>query len=171
MTRAGSPPIAQRIGTKEDPAPLLGFTMLWPPSTNKHWRPVIVPLRGGGQRAAQVPTKEVVAYREAAAYDLNKQHVPRREIADRLKVVWVLHEPIDVRVRDVLNFVKVPEDVLTLHAIIRDDSQFDDLRVLRGETAAAAYLEVAIWSIGPPKPDKRDQGDLLRAAVTRSRRR
>lgn len=56
--------------------------------------------------------------------------------------------PPDRRKRDISNVIKSIEDAMTKCGIWKDDSQVDDLRVVRMGPVAGGKSEITIWDLG-----------------------
>jgi crossover junction endodeoxyribonuclease RusA len=59
-------------------------------------------------------------------------------------VVFCCHEPLKKRKRDLDNVAKTLKDALTRAGTWQDDSQVDDLRVVRGTPEADPFVIVTI---------------------------
>lgn len=116
----------------------LTFRLPWPPSVNSYWRAI--------GRGRVILSAKGRAYRLASGAALLEQGVPCQRIEDRL-VVSLLAQPPDKRVRDLDNLLKPLLDCLVTHAVIKDDGQIDDLRVMRGERVADGQ----VWVLMHPK--------------------
>lgn len=94
----------------------------WPPTTNQlhtvAGRRKILSSRGRQYRA-----NALAAIIEQRPPKLGSVH---------LKVTLTLNPP-DKRKRDLANFEKAPIDALVFAGVFTDDSQIDDLRIVRGE--------------------------------------
>ena len=89
----------------------------WPPSVNKYYRVV---------RGRPIISREGRIYRGLVAMEM----LGRGKIEGRLKVVVEAHPP-DGRRRDLDNLNKALLDALQNGGAYEDDSQIDDLRVIR----------------------------------------
>lgn len=79
----------------------------------------------------------------------------------RMRVTITAVQP-DRRKRDLDNLAKATLDALTHAEIWRDDSQVDDLRIIRGPVQRPGWLEVEIEQIDPEQRalfDERKTGD------------
>ncbi len=65
---------------------------------------------------------------------------------ERLALTLKIHFP-DKRRRDIDNYVKGAQDVLTQSGVWKDDKQIDDLHVLRCEISKEPYVEAIIESL------------------------
>lgn len=97
----------------------------WPPTLNTYWRSVVM---GKGVRV--LVSDKGRRYRTEVSKACMIQKAPRR-IAGRL-AVRIYAEAPDVRARDLDNLPKGLLDSLTNANLWEDDSQIDDLRIVRG---------------------------------------
>ena len=116
----------------------LTFRLPWPPSVNSYWRAI-----GRGRVILSAKGRD---YRLQSGRALEAQGVPCQRIEDRL-VVSLLAQPPDRRVRDLDNLLKPLLDCLVTHAVIKDDGQIDDLRVMRGERIRGGQ----VWVLMHPR--------------------
>lgn len=117
----------------------------WPPSVNKYWRSRIAG-HGRKQFINVYIGREGKAFRgnvQAAVFEQRGVVPPERE---RLQVTIAVIQP-DRRSRDIDNLLKATLDALTHAHVWADDSQIDDLRVIRGRVQAPGWLEVTITRI------------------------
>lgn len=119
------------------------FSMPYPPSVNGYWQPLCF-----GKRASLSLTKKGKDYRLLAAKHLMMQRVCRGKTTDRLKVIIEVFPP-DRRKRDLDNILKGLLDAITKYEIWGDDSQVDDLRVVRKPIVKGGNIVVTINSIKP----------------------
>lgn len=115
------------------------LTLPFPPSLNHYWRHVVLPMRGGKSRAQVVISKDGREYREAVLTSCAACSLTRWPGHERLKVTLTLHAP-DARKRDLDNHAKAALDALTHAGIWADDSQIDELRIVRGAKFGGAGL-------------------------------
>lgn len=118
------------------------FILPWPPSVNSYWRhPTKGPLAG-----RHLISVEGRAYRVAVKHALDEQRFDAMG-ADRLAVDIVVEVP-DRRRRDLDNITKGLLDALCEAGLYADDSQIDDLHIIRGQVHAPGYIRLTIRSIG-----------------------
>jgi crossover junction endodeoxyribonuclease RusA len=114
------------------------LTLPWPPSTNHYWRNV------GGRVLISAAGR---AYRQEiariAAAGRTRGLVQRIPLVDRLSVTIVASPP-DRRRRDLDNLLKSLLDALSHASVWLDDSQVDDLRVIRAAPAKPGRVEITI---------------------------
>ncbi len=110
----------------------------WPPSTNTYWRHV-------GSRV--LLSKDGRDYRKRVgwiALELRLAGViPKLPMQDRVKVT-ILASPPDQRRRDLDNLLKSLLDALSHASVWLDDSQVDDLRVIRVAPTKPGRVEITI---------------------------
>jgi len=83
------------------------------------------------EQARRILTKNARQYRADALAAIQEQR-PKRLGEARLKATLTLHPPTLAK-RDLANFEKAPIDALVFAGVFTDDSQIDDLRIVRGE--------------------------------------
>jgi len=113
----------------------------WPPSANRIWRNIVIK----GQ-ARTLLSREGREYRDAVATIVKKRWLRLNPVMCRLIVHVVAHPP-DRRKRDLSNCLKAFEDALTHANVWGDDSQIDDLHIVRGPVNAPGHLDVTIDQI------------------------
>lgn len=113
---------------------MLVLDLPWPPSVNNYWRSVNGRVLVSSAGRAYQKTVTALCAR-----------VPCRE--DRLLMLIHAHPP-DRRRRDLDNILKATLDSLQVGRVYRDDSQIDDLRVVRREPVNGGRLRVHIEEIG-----------------------
>jgi len=118
----------------------LTFEMPYPPSVNNAWRMVRV-----GNRCRMVQSREGRAYRIRACAQLAS--VGRPMLACPMRVVVTLHPPDRRKKRDVDNTLKALLDALQHGGVICDDSQVQDLRVLKTDPVKGGSATVEIYPI------------------------
>lgn len=114
----------------------------WPPSVNHYWR-----LRGAGGLCvapAGVRFRALTSERVHALRALRR--LPALPILGRLALVVDASAPTKARC-DLDNLVKATQDALVHARLMEDDSQIDDLRVLRDEPIKGGRLLVTITEL------------------------
>lgn len=114
----------------------MNLTLPYPPSVNRYWRAL--------GRGRVVISKEGREYRESVARAVG----PVRRLGGRLQV-WIRATMPDRRNRDLDNLLKATLDALQHAGAYEDDSQIDELRVLRGNVRKPGGLWVRIEEIEP----------------------
>lgn len=116
------------------------ITLPWPPSTNTYWRhPTKGPLAG-----RHLISEKGRAYRTSVQKVCLVERIKRQE--GRLQVVITACPP-DRRQRDLDNLLKGLLDALTHGGAWQDDSQIDDLRIVRGPIVAGGQVQIQIGEI------------------------
>ncbi|EKY1998845.1 RusA family crossover junction endodeoxyribonuclease [Cronobacter sakazakii] len=112
------------------------FTLPYPPSVNDYWR---------GGRGSTYINKKGLEYRRAVAEIL---HILKLDINTdaRLKVRIIANMP-DRRRRDIDNILKAVCDSLEKGGFMQNDSQIDELKVVRGEVIPGGRLGIKITEI------------------------
>lgn len=98
------------------------LTLPWPPSVNSYWR------RVGNKTILSAAARE---YRGAATAACLEQGAPHLGTA-RVRIL-ISACPPDRRQRDLDNLHKGVLDALAFAGVFDDDSQVDDLRIVRGD--------------------------------------
>ena len=111
------------------------YTLPWPPSVNGYWRSF---------RNRQIISKRGREFRENAIAAVLEQG--RTRTLGRLSVLFRAYPP-DRRIRDLDNFIKATADALSHAGVWSDDSQIDDLRIVRGECVKGGKMVVEIKEI------------------------
>ena len=114
------------------------FTLPWPPSVNHLF------YTHGGRRHLSAKGRQY--HKDASALVLASKDRPRSPIAGPLGLE-IRAFPPDRRRRDLSNLVKVVEDSLTIAGVWEDDSQVDDLRVVREGVCAGGKVVVTVWAL------------------------
>jgi crossover junction endodeoxyribonuclease RusA len=106
----------------------LNLFLPYPPSLNHYWRNV---------RGRTLLSADGRAYRGRVATAVYEQHAGDHELGKhaRLAVVIRIYAP-DKRRRDLDNIPKGILDSLQRAGVYHDDSQIDDLRIVRGQPGA-----------------------------------
>ncbi|MFO0873160.1 MAG: RusA family crossover junction endodeoxyribonuclease [Phycisphaerales bacterium] len=112
------------------------LTLPYPPSVNRYWRHV-------GPRV--LVSREGRSYRERVRSLLAATGMPT--LTGRLVMTVTLHAP-DRRTRDLDNAQKAIGDSLKHAKAIRDDSQVDDWRIVRGASMRGGCCVVEIEEVG-----------------------
>ena len=112
------------------------LTLPWPPTANNLTAVV-------GRR--RILTRSARQYRADALGAIQEQRPPRLGDA-RLKATLTLHPPTRAR-RDLANFEKAPVDALVFAGVFVDDSQIDDLRLVRGAVEKPGRVVVRLEAL------------------------
>lgn len=108
----------------------------FPPSTNHYWR--------GTEGSKRVLTRAAREFRARALAAVLEQGAPRFDREARLRVEVTLNPPNRLR-RDIDNFGgKALLDALQHAGVFPDDSQVDELRIVRGRVVKGGQAVVTI---------------------------
>ncbi|MFV1943935.1 RusA family crossover junction endodeoxyribonuclease [Pseudomonas luteola] len=116
------------------------ITLPWPPSVNTYWRH---PSKGA-LAGRHLISEKGRAYRASVQAECLLSRAQKRE--GRLQVVITACPP-DRRQRDLDNLLKGLLDALTHGGAWQDDSQIDDLRIVRGPVQVGGTVSVQIQEI------------------------
>lgn len=120
---------------------MLRIELPMPPHDNHHYTIA---------RGRKILSNESRAYAEQVAWLAismrTKGELPREPLTEKLKATVLVIHP-DKRRRDILNFQKALWDSMQKAEIIKDDSQLDDVRVIRGITDGEAMVIVTMHEI------------------------
>jgi crossover junction endodeoxyribonuclease RusA len=122
----------------------------WPPSVNRYWRSM-----ARGKRIVTYTTNEAKAYRQATALIWRTSSGQRASLLGPIGVQLTTHAPTRRRY-DLDNVCKAVLDALDAAGVYGDDSQVDDLRVIRGKCEGKPGRVVARVSACPAE----QEGDL-----------
>ena len=107
----------------------------WPPSLNSYWRHV----RSTGRTLI---SKEGRSYRHRVAEAVTRDQ--RHRFGAGPIMIHITAHPPDKRRRDLDNMLKAVLDALAHTAVYGDDSQVDDLHIVRGNQVPGGLLVVRI---------------------------
>lgn len=117
------------------------MTLPWPPSVNSYWRhPTRGPLAG-----RHLISEEGRKFRNYVC-DFARVNGITAQFDGRLAITVRAYPP-DRRRRDLDNILKATLDSLTHAAVIEDDSQFDDIRIVRQSLVKGGKLEIMITEL------------------------
>jgi len=111
------------------------YQLPYPPSVNH--------IYARTKRGGVMLNPNAKAYREEVIYTIGKGHTM---LTGRLRVHVDAYMP-DKRIRDVSNILKSLEDAMTHAGIWQDDSQIDDLRVVRKGIESPGRVVVSVTQI------------------------
>lgn len=123
----------------------ISLLLPYPPSVNRYWRSVAgrVLISADGRAYRSAVGHSVMTSRAAG-------RAPGSPLQGRLCVCVTLFPP-DRRRRDLDNTLKSLLDSCTHAGLWEDDSQIDDLRVIRATVAAGGIAQVAIIELSALK--------------------
>jgi crossover junction endodeoxyribonuclease RusA len=110
----------------------------WPPSVNSCWRTV----NGRTMVSKKGRIYKQAATRAVLAAGANK-HLP-----GRLRVKLTAYPP-DRRRRDIDNLTKLALDSMQVAGVYLDDSQIDELTIIRAEVEKGGVIVAEVETIGP----------------------
>lgn len=116
------------------PPTTLTLTLPWPPSLNRVYRT---------HNGRILLSREGRAYRMHAGVTLHRQQRPPEPLAGRIRLHIEARVP-DKRRRDLDNALKIVLDQLTHNGVYTDDSQVDDLHIIRGPRTDGGLLIVTV---------------------------
>jgi len=117
----------------------------FPPTINLYWRHIIV--RGSVRNLLSAKGRR---YRSRCIAECQLQGIANAGLHGPLSV-WIDVYPPDRRKRDLDNMPKAILDSLTHAGVWGDDSQVDDLRLVRGTVIKKGFVSVKISAMGEPK--------------------
>ncbi|MDH5527160.1 MAG: RusA family crossover junction endodeoxyribonuclease [Nitrospirota bacterium] len=117
----------------------------WPPSTNHYWRHGIV---AGKPRIFL--GKKGKDFRAEVLRQCQIMRIGGLRLTGRLAVTLTLSPPTRAKC-DLANYEKSTIDALQVAKVYVDDSQIDDLRLIRGPVVKGGRVDVKI-SVIPPTP-------------------
>ena len=136
----------------------LAFHLPWPPSVNGYWRAMVLKGKGGKPgRVANILSAQGREYKKTAAGALLQQGLPCLRISGRVAVKITAFPP-DRRARDLDNILKPLLDALQASEVILDDSQVDDLRVLRGTITKPGSVFIELFQL--PSDELTEQAEI-----------
>lgn len=118
---------------------MIKISLPFPPSTNTYWRHVSMGKRG----TRVLISKKGRQYRSDVISECCAAQLTGLRLGGRLRVLVRLFVP-DRRKRDMDNFNKALLDALSQAQVWGDDSQIDDLRVVRGHVVKGGRAVVEI---------------------------
>lgn len=125
------------------------ITLPWPPSVNSYFTERAVKSKKSGRWVVlKFPSTKGQNYRKQVAQYMLAYRVqnPCKTLTARLRVRIDAFPP-DKRTRDLDNILKCLLDSLTYSHVYEDDSQIDDLQVIRGERVSKGAVRVTIEAI------------------------
>lgn len=126
----------------ESPDTTYRVTLPYPPSVNTYWRMFVM-----GKSPRMILSKDGRDYQKSAGLSWLRAGHPK--LRGRFSLLIIAFMP-DRRTRDLDNICKAVLDGLTHANAIDDDSQIDDLRVLRGKVDPGnPRVEIALTIIKP----------------------
>lgn len=118
----------------------IDIVLPWPPSVNHYW----LILRKGKLAGQPIISDEGKAYRKAVERYVMLHCVPR--LTGKLRMHMLACPPNRIR-RDLDNLPKAVLDSLTKAEVYEDDSNIDDLHIVRGPLVKNGELRITITEI------------------------
>ena len=123
---------------------MLTIILPWPPSVNSYWRSV---------NGRNILSKKGRIYKQAAARAVLAAGA-NKHLSGRLRVRLVAYPPNNAR-RDLDNLAKGLLDAMQAAGVYLDDSQIDDLHIIRAEVEKGGVIVAEVETIGPAPAAKR----------------
>ena len=117
---------------------MVSVVLPWPPSVNSYWR---------SYRGRNILSKRGRLYKEAAGRAVLAAGA-NRHLSGRLRVKLVAYPP-DRRRRDIDNLTKLALDSMQVAGVYLDDSQIDELTIIRAEVEKGGVIVAEVETIGP----------------------
>lgn len=135
----------------------LQFTVPWPPTVNTYWDTITIPVKGkpGKRRATMILSARAKEYRLLVASAVRTQRVPCRLLTGKLQLHFTAFPP-DRRERDLDNLFKGMLDSLVHAGVMANDSEIDDLRIVRRHIVAGGTMQVYIEEIAGQATESAD---------------
>jgi crossover junction endodeoxyribonuclease RusA len=119
------------------------LTLPWPPSVNHYWVTRVISSKGRKPFVQMAIGSKGKAFRAAVTEIVWRRWPSRQPTTKRLAITITAIMP-DRRKRDLDNILKATKDALTHAGFWEDDSQVDELRVIRGRVEAPGRMEILI---------------------------
>ena len=110
----------------------------WPPSVNACWRTV---------QGRTMVSKKGRIYKQAATRAVLAAGA-NKHLSGRLRVKLTAYPP-DRRRRDIDNLTKLALDSMQVAGVYLDDSQIDELTIIRAEVEKGGVIVAEVETIGP----------------------
>ena len=120
-------------------------TLPWPPTVNHYWGNRVIPLGGGRRYSIQTYISQSGREFRKAVVDEIKNRFPNLVPLECRLCIRIELCPPTRATRDLDNFNKGPLDALKHAGVFKDDSQIDDLRVIRGAVVAGGCCKITLW--------------------------
>lgn len=122
------------------------LTLPWPPSVNHYWVQRVITSKGRKPFVSVAIGSKGKAFRSAVV-DYVRGRWPRLRPTQQRVAITITAIMPDRRKRDLDNILKATKDSLTYAGFWEDDSQVDDLRVIRGNVESPGRLEVTVMEL------------------------
>lgn len=121
--------------------------LTWPPSVNHYWMQGKPIIKWVGKKQKKI----IPRYKSPAA---NKFIADSKSVMTGINAtslqrigVEIMAFPPDKRVRDIDNILKGILDVFVCCKVIGDDSQVDDIRIVRGDVKKGGLVKVKVFEL------------------------
>jgi len=118
----------------------------WPPTVNHYWKHAAYKTKQGAAKAVTYVGEQGEAYRNAVRVLVLGERVPRGVLSGKLAVKAFAYPP-DHRKRDLDNAWKAVLDSVKYAGVIEDDSEIDDLHIIRGGVFKGGRITLRIEEI------------------------
>jgi crossover junction endodeoxyribonuclease RusA len=144
----------------------LRFSVPWPPTVNTYWDTITLPIKGkpGKRRASVILSARAKDYRLLVAAAVRNQRVACGVLSGKLQLHFDAFPP-DRRERDLDNLFKGMLDSLVHAGVMRNDSEIDDLRIVRRHVIPGGTMQVYIAEIAGEATESADLFEPLKQAV------
>lgn len=115
----------------------LSFELPWPPSVNHYW--LLIPM---GRSVRMVIGKKGKEFREA----VNALLKDTPELTGKMSLTVEVFPP-DRRKRDLDNLLKATQDSMQHAGIYKDDSDIDEIHIVRKEVVKLGLLKITLRRI------------------------
>lgn len=129
---------------------MIVLSLPYPPSVNHYWDHTVIMSKGKRPRAIRYLSKRAKKYRTRIEEMVREQLGEPPNLKDRLAVIVHEHYGPDGKPQDIDNCLKPLFDSLEHAGVYANDSQIDQLLVLKKRRAAVGRVDVTIRIIGEP---------------------
>ncbi len=126
----------------------------WPPSVNHYWIHRVIAGKGRKPFVSVAIGSKGKEFRKAVSAYVQGRW-PKLKPSQRRVAVTIVATMPDKRKRDLDNILKATKDALSHAGFWEDDSQVDDLRVIRGKVQAPGGLDITVTEIPDSTPVER----------------
>lgn len=129
------------------------LTLPWPPSVNDYWLPAKRTVKAGKSAGKVYISKrlgpEAIAFRATVVEHTRRGHRPPPRLTGRLSIFVMARPPRLNRTRDLDNIWKSLLDALQFAEVVLNDSQFDEIRMIRWNPEDDGNVTLAISRFFP----------------------
>lgn len=120
----------------------------YPPTVNHYFENARRTSKRGKAYVGRRLSAEAIAYRAEVARAVRAGHAAPPRLSGRLSITVYVHPPRLSRLRDLDNLAKPLWDALKTAGVVLDDSQFDELRMIRDLPSSLGSVLVSITPLG-----------------------